>query len=110
MNHELYGIVVTKVCVRATVFVYAFLRGEGGAKVPIGRSTCSILSWHRRGAALAGRRAHMGWAPPRVGGARGAGGGSQISSIVITLPLTRDGAPPFSPARARVGAVYERKS
>ena len=27
MNHELYGIVVTKVCVRATVFVYAFLRG-----------------------------------------------------------------------------------
>ena len=30
MNHELYGIVVTKVCVRATVFVYAFLRGWGG--------------------------------------------------------------------------------
>ena len=71
MNHELYGIVVTKVCVRATVFVYAFLRGEGGAKVPIGRSTCSILSWHRRGAALAGRRAHMGWAPPRASAERG---------------------------------------
>ena len=63
MNHELYGIVVTKVCVRATVFVYAFLRG-GGCPPRIGRSTCSILSLGTGGAQLSRGAARI-WAGPR---------------------------------------------
>lgn len=61
MNHELYGIVVTKVCVRATVFVYAFLRGGGCYRLAAPR----VQSFLGTGGAQLSRGAARIWAGPR---------------------------------------------
>lgn len=64
MNHELYGIVVTKVCLRATVFVHTRFYAEGGV-LPILAAPRVLQSFLGTGGAQLSRGAARIWAGPR---------------------------------------------